>query len=111
MSEIRTKLDITGIRPGGFQGSFILTDPVGTFWNDYTQTGALQLSANNNGIIGGGDRVRILANGSAITLSSNYTWVNVGTDEISAVNGNTNILLVWKVSETELNYVVKVITP
>lgn len=103
--------DLKGIRPGGFTGQFILSNLVGTFWNDYTQTGVLELSAANDGIIGGGDRVKLLANGSAITLSSNYTWVNVGTDDISIVNGNTNVIFVWKVSSTELNYVVKVITP
>lgn len=96
-------------RPGGFGGQFKLTNPDGTYWSDYTQTGALELSAKNDGVVGGSDRVKILANGSAITFSSNYTWVNVGTDAVSASNGVTNLFVVWKVSETELNYVVKIL--
>lgn len=99
---------LKGIRPGGFTGQFRLTDPIGTFWNDYTQTGALQLTAANDGVIGGGDRIRITADGSAITFSSNYTWVNVGTDAVSTTLNDVNVMLVWKVSDTELNYVVKV---
>lgn len=101
--------ELIGTRPGGFTGQFRLSDPVGTFWNDYTQAGALLLTARNDGIVGGGDRIRITADGNAITLSTNYTWVNVGTDAISAVLNAINVMLVWKVSETELNYVVKVI--
>jgi hypothetical protein len=101
-------MSVKAVRPGGFSGQFRLDNVVGTFWNDYTQTGALELSARNDGEIGCGDRVKITANGSAITFSSNYTWTNVGTDSISAVAAAVNTILVWKVSPTELNYVVKV---
>lgn len=95
--------------PGGFKGQFRLDNPLGSFWNDYTQSGALVLSAHNDGVIGGGDRVRIIADGNTITLSSNYTWVNIGTDSISTTLNAINIIYVVKVSATELNYTVKVI--
>jgi hypothetical protein len=104
-------LGLTATQPGGFNGQFKLIDPVGTFWADYTQTGNLELSALNDGIVGGGDRVRITANGDSITFSSNYTWLNVGTDDVSIVDGDINIFFAWKVSPTEINYCVKVITP
>jgi hypothetical protein len=96
-------------RPGGFLGQFRLDNLSGTYWNDYSQTGALELSAKNDGIVGGSDRVKITANGSAITFSSNYTWVNVGTDSITATLNTVNLITVWKVSKTELNYVVKIL--
>lgn len=103
--------EVVSISPGGFTGQFRLSNPVGVFWNDYVQTAALEFTAANDGIIGGGDRLKLTANGDAITFSSNYTWTNIGTDAISIVASDINIILVWKVSQTELNYVVKVITP
>lgn len=97
------------VSPGGFRGQFRLENVVGTFWSDYIQTGPLQLNAANDGIIGGGDRLKLIANGSSITFSPNYTWINVGTDSISEVASAINLIYVWKVSSTELNYVVKIL--
>lgn len=97
--------------PGGFSGQFDLTSLAGTYWNPYTQTGALELSAKNDGIIGGGDTLTLIASGDAITFSSNYTWVNIGTDDISIVASDINYITVVKVSASELRYGVKVVTP
>lgn len=98
-------------RPGGFSGQFDLRNLAGIYWNDYIQTGALELKAKNDGVVGGADRVKILCDGSAITFSSNYTWVNLGTNVVGdIVAANTIVFAVWKVSDTELNYVIKIIT-
>lgn len=102
-------MNLAAAQPGGFTGQFRLSDPVGIFWADYTQSGALVLSAANDGIVGCGDRVKIIADGNTITFSDNYTWINVGTDSIDTTATAVNIVLVWKVSATELNYVVKII--
>lgn len=90
-----------------FTGVFNLNNPYGMFWNDYTQIGALTFTVGGAPIIGGCDRVKITANGSAITVPSN--WVNIGTDAIDTTNGAINILYAVQAPSGQVDYVVKVI--
>lgn len=89
-----------------FTGEFVLNNPFGTFWLDYTQTGNLVFTVSANAQIGGADRIKLTANGGTITLPSN--WVNVGSTAISTTPGDVNRLVVMKVADNEVNYSVKV---
>jgi hypothetical protein len=95
------------VRNVGFSGVFNLDTPFGTFWNDYVQTGVLNLSVSGRARVGCTDRVKITANGSAINVPAEFT--NVGTDAISTVNGTTNTIYVVKTGDNSYDYVVKVI--
>lgn len=88
-----------------FTGEFLLTNPLGTIWNDLVQTGALVLSVSTHAIVGGVDEIKITANGSAITVPG--SWVNIGSDNISIVASDVNRIMVTK-SASEIQYVVKV---
>ena len=79
---------------GNFTGQFLLTNPMGTSWNDLVQTGVLNFTENANAIVGGCDDITITANGSAINIP--VGWKNIGSDAISTVNGDVNRILVWK---------------
>lgn len=89
-----------------FTGQVDLSTPFGTFWDDYTQSGALTITNSSDAVVGGCDRLKITSDGSAITLPSD--WVNVGSTAISAVLNDVNRLFIVKVSSTEINYSVKV---
>lgn len=91
-----------------FAGELALNNPLGTFWPDYAQTGALELTVGEDAEIGGCDRVKITANGSAITLSGLYTWKNIGSTAIDTTAAAVNVIMVLMVSTTEMNYTVKV---
>jgi hypothetical protein len=90
-----------------FDGEFALTNPLGHLYPDHIQTGALALSESDNAQPGGCARVKIIANGDAITVPG--SWVNVGTDAIDTTVTVENILFVLKVSATEVNYVCKIV--
>ncbi len=93
-------------RDVAFTGTVDLSNPAGTFWNDYVQTGVLTIVNGSNGQIGGCDRLKITANGSAINLPSN--WVNIGSTAVDNTAAAVNRLFIVKVSATEVNYTVKV---
>lgn len=84
-----------------FTGEFLLTNPLGTIWNDLVQTGALVFSENANAIVGGCDTIKITANGSAITIPG--AWKNIGSDAISIVAADVNRIIVFK-SAGEIQY-------
>ena len=69
------------------------------------QSRALTLAVGGSAIVGGGDCVKITANGSAITVPG--AWINVGGDSISIVNGAINRITVMK-TVSEIWYTVKV---
>ena len=92
-----------------FSGSFDLDHTAGIYYNDYTQTDDVELSISEASVVGGNARVKIIANGDAITLDNAYTWTNVGSEEISTVAADENILMVNRVSATEIEYAVKVV--
>lgn len=91
-----------------FAGELALNNPLGTFWPDFAQAGALELTVGEDAEIGGCDRVKITADGNAITLSGSYTWTNIGADSIDSAVGQVNVLVILMVSLTEINYTVKV---
>lgn len=91
-----------------FAGELALNNPLGTFWPDYVQAGALALMVGEDAEIGGCDLIKITADGNAITLDPAYTWKNIGSDSISVVVAAINILLILKVNNTEINYTVKI---
>ncbi len=90
-----------------FTGEFELDNPLGTFYPDFVQAGALVLSEGANAIIGGCGYVKITADGNAITVPG--TWVNVGTDAIDTTAAAENVLMVLKVAGGTINYVNKVL--
>lgn len=92
-------------QPGSFSGTFALDSLGGNFYNDLTQVGALTFAAGGSAIVGGSDCVKITANGSAITIPG--TFINVGGESISIVNGAINRITVMKTA-SEIWYTVKV---
>lgn len=92
-------------QPGAFSGTFALDALGGNFYNDLTQVGALTFAAGGSAIVGGSDCVKITANGSAITIPG--TFINVGGESISIVNGAINRITVMKTA-SEIWYTVKV---
>jgi hypothetical protein len=92
-------------QPGSFSGTFALDALGGNFYNDLTQVGALTFAAGGSAIVGGSDCVKITANGSAITIPG--TFINVGGESISIVNGAINRITVMKTA-SEIWYTVKV---
>lgn len=86
-------------------GVFELDNPLGTFYPDLAQAGALVLSEGSNSVVGGCGRVKITADGNTITVPG--AWVNVGTDSIDTTAAAVNLIIVLKVSTTEINYVCK----
>ena len=92
-------------QPGSFSGTFALDSLGGNFYNDLTQVGALTFTAGGSAIVGGSDCVKITANGSAITIPG--TFINVGGESISIVNGAINRITVIKTA-SEIWYTVKV---
>lgn len=92
-----------------FTGVFELSNPFGTFWDNYTQVGALALSVGGYAVIGGCDRVKITSDGNAITVPSN--WVNIGTDSITTTVGTVNIIYAVQAADGQVDYAVKVIAP
>lgn len=89
---------------GVFAGVFLLTNPLGTVWNDLVQSGALALSENANAIVGGCDTVQITSDGSAITVPG--TWKNIGSDSIGTTAADVNIITVFKAA-SKIEYTVK----
>lgn len=96
---------VNAVQPGAFDGTFALDKLGGNFYNDLAQSGALTLAVGGSAIVGGGDCVKITANGSAITVPG--AWINVGGDSISIVNGAINRITVMK-TVSEIWYTVKV---
>lgn len=90
-----------------FTGVFALNNPYGMFWNDHAQTAAITFSVGGAPVIGGCDRVKITANGSAITVPPN--WVNIGTDVIDTTNGKINIIYAIQAPSGQVDYSVKLI--
>lgn len=90
-----------------FAGEFALNNPLGTYWNNKVQAGALALSEGSDSEVGGFDRVKITADGSGITVPG--AWVNIGAGAIDTTNGAVNIIRVWKVANSEVNYDVFVV--
>ena len=90
-----------------FTGTLALDCVGGTYWPDLAQTGAITITPGVDSKVGGIDRVKITANGSAITLDAAYTWKNLGSDEISTTLNDVMILIVNKVGDTYLEYTVK----
>lgn len=86
-----------------FIGEFDLLDE--REWPDLVQTGAITFSEGPNAVVGGCDRIKITANGSAINVPGG--WVNVGSAPISTTNGDVNRIIVTK-SASEIQYAVKV---
>lgn len=85
-----------------FTGEFALNNPLGTYWSDHVQNGALILSEGVDSEIGGKDRIRLIADGSGIDIPAE--WINVGVDAISEADGDINIIEIVKVSDSEINY-------
>lgn len=90
-----------------FAGELALNNPLGTYWPNFAQAGALVITVGEDAEVGGNDRVKITADGNTITLDPAYTWKNIGSDSIGVVAGNVNILMVNMVSATEIEYAVK----
>lgn len=86
-----------------------LNNPLGTFWPDYVQTAALEISPGEDAEVGGADNITIIASGDGITLDAGYTWTNVGSDEIDTTDTAINELLFLKKSETEIIYTCKIL--
>lgn len=91
-----------------FAGTFLLTNPLGTLWNDLAQSGALVFSENANALVGGVDQVKIIADGNTITVPG--AWKNVGNDEITISAGTINRMMVLKTA-SEIHYIVKTEAP
>lgn len=95
----------TGLQASVFTGEAALNNPLGTYWPDLAQSGALVLSEGTDAEVGGCDQVKITADGSGITVPG--AWVNVGTDEIDTTAAAVNRLIIVK-TQTEIQYVNKV---
>lgn len=97
------------------QGAFVpatglaLNNPLGTYWPDYTQTAALEITVGDDAEVGGGDRIQITANGDGITLDSNYAWNRLGSTDIDTTDTAVNVIHFDMVSETEIDYAVTVL--
>ncbi len=90
----------------GFNGTFDLSLPHGTFWNDYTQTAAIVVGVNGLSKVGGCDRIKITMGGFAFTLPAD--WTNVGVDAIDTTNLKVNIIYAVK-TPAGVDYSVKLI--
>lgn len=90
----------------GFAGTFDLSTPHGTFWNDFTQTAAIVVGVNGNSRTGGCDRIKITMGGFAFTLPAD--WTNVGVDAIDTTNLKVNIIYAVK-TPSGVDYSVKLI--
>lgn len=102
------------VKSGAIAGAVVILDlstPFGTFWADYTQTGVITITPGGYSVLGGADRIKIAANGSAINFDTAYTWVNINATSVSVVNGTSNIFYFIKVSDTRIEYTVTVTTP
>lgn len=97
-----------GSNVAAFAGELALNNPLGTYWPDYAQTGALELTVGEDAEVGGCDRVKITANGSGITFAASHTWKNIGSQALDTSNGAVNVLMLLMVSNSEINYSVKV---
>ena len=97
------------------QGAFVpatglaLNNPLGTYWPDYTQTAALEITVGEDAEPGGGDRLQITANGDGITLDAAYTWNRLGSTDIDTTDTAINVIHFDMVSETEIDYAVTVL--
>lgn len=76
-----------------FNGELALNNPIGTIWPNYNQSGALEITVDDDAEPGGCDCIRIIANGDAITLDSAFTWVNVGSDSIGTTAADVNEMI------------------
>lgn len=86
-----------------FAGELALNNPLGTFWPDYVQAGALVLMVGEDAEIGGYDRVKISADGNTIDLDPSFAWISTG-GAIDPSPGATNIIQCKMVSSTEIEY-------
>lgn len=96
------KYNNTGVQSVAFSGELSLNNPLGTLWNDLAQTGAINITVGQDAEEGGCDSVRIVSNGSAITLDAAFTWINMGSDSLGANLADVNeiIFLCKKLTRT-----------
>src|ERR1041385_8721352 len=71
-----------------FLGVFELDTVTGRQWNDFVQSGVLNLSAGNEAVRGGEEYVKITADGTGINIP--VGWVNLGSDAIDPSAGKIN---------------------
>lgn len=90
-----------------FNGTLCFNNPLGTYWDDYNQSGALVITVGEDAEVGGCDRVKVIADGNTITLDPAYSWKNIGADAIGEMAGDTNIFWFIRISPTEIEYSVK----
>lgn len=76
-----------------FAGTLALNNPIGTIWPNYNQSGALEITVDEDAVPGGSDSIRIVADGNAITLDADFTWVNIGSDSIGTTAADVNELI------------------
>lgn len=90
---------------GNFTGVFHLNRYADDFYDPLVQTANLPLSIDAGAIVGGIAKVKITANGSAITGYG--TWIRQSSDDITTTNGAVMDLIVQK-TPTEIHYSVKI---
>jgi len=78
-----------------FTGELALNNPLGTIWDDVAQGAAIAVTVGADVEEGGEDSVRIVANGDAITLDSDFTWVLMSSDDISTTDTDINELIFY----------------
>ena len=89
-----------------FTGILDLSNPSGTLYPDYTQTGALTLSVGSSEP-GGWAVAKITANGSAINIPG--AWIQFGGDSISTTASQVNHLHIFYKDSSTVYYTNKVI--
>lgn len=93
-------------QPFPFNGKLDLSDPSGIIYEPYTQTQALTIKVGNR-LLSGWALVPIKANGTTITLPSNF--VKYGGDDIVNTLNTTNHLQFWYYSENTIYYTNKTV--
>jgi len=79
---------------GTFTGEFILNNPLGCYWNDLAQAGALALTESAYSEVGGCDYVKITADGNAITVPGG--WTLIGSTAIDTTAAAVNHIFITK---------------
>lgn len=98
--------DEVGQSVSTFTNELALNNPIGTIWPNVNQSGALEITVGNDAMPGGCDSVRIVADGNAITLDADFTWVNIGSDSIGTTAADVNELIFFAKFLTITNGVV-----
>jgi hypothetical protein len=94
------------MEPINFNGKFDLSKTDGLIYNKYTQSGTLVITITNP-VPKGWAFVQIVANGSTITLPSNF--VKYGGDDISIVASTVNHLQVFYLDNNTIYYTNKTV--